>query len=250
MALETGTFISDLVATNPVGSDPLAFADDHIRLVKSTIKNTFPNISGAVTKTHTEINTAVDQAAAALPRAGGTMTGAITLAGNASADLHAVPRQQVISLIQAMYPVGSVYINASSTANPSVLLGFGTWVEFGSGRVLVGQNTGDTAFDSLEETGGSSTTSSSTPSMTASSTDLSIPTSGYATAASGAGTTPTGYMLTGSGRGEIGETLESVGWTNGSDRSIGSHTHTISGGAHTHSATPPYIVVKMWKRTA
>ena len=56
MALETGTFISDLNSANPLGSDALAFADDHIRLLKSTIKATFPNISGAVTKTHTEIN--------------------------------------------------------------------------------------------------------------------------------------------------------------------------------------------------
>lgn len=57
MALETGTYISDLVATNPVGAtDTKATLDDHIRLVKSTVKATFPNISGAVTPTHTELN--------------------------------------------------------------------------------------------------------------------------------------------------------------------------------------------------
>lgn len=56
MALETGTYISDLVATNPLGSDAKSSGDDHIRLVKSTIKTTFPNISGAVTPTHIEIN--------------------------------------------------------------------------------------------------------------------------------------------------------------------------------------------------
>lgn len=60
MALETGIYISDLVPTNPLGSDPLAFADDHLRLVKATLKSTFPNVTGAVTKTHAELNTAYD----------------------------------------------------------------------------------------------------------------------------------------------------------------------------------------------
>ena len=33
MALETGTYISDLVATNPVASDAKSQGDDHIRLI-------------------------------------------------------------------------------------------------------------------------------------------------------------------------------------------------------------------------
>ena len=56
MALETGTYISDLVSTNPVGTDTLDKADDHLRLIKSTVKATFPNITGAVTASHTELN--------------------------------------------------------------------------------------------------------------------------------------------------------------------------------------------------
>ena len=56
MALETGTYIDSLVATNPVATDGLAQADDHMRLIKATIKATFPSITGAVTATHTEIN--------------------------------------------------------------------------------------------------------------------------------------------------------------------------------------------------
>lgn len=57
MALETGTYISDLVATNPDGASPKSSMDDHLRLVKSTIKTTFPNVTGAMTMTHTELNT-------------------------------------------------------------------------------------------------------------------------------------------------------------------------------------------------
>lgn len=56
MPLETGTYISDLVTTNPTGTDTLDKADDHLRLIKATVKNTFPNVSGAVTPTHTELN--------------------------------------------------------------------------------------------------------------------------------------------------------------------------------------------------
>lgn len=56
MALETASYIDGLVATNPLGSDPLADADGHIRLVKSAIKATFPNITGPVTATQDALN--------------------------------------------------------------------------------------------------------------------------------------------------------------------------------------------------
>jgi hypothetical protein len=56
MALEIATYISGLNASNPAGSDPLAQADDHLRLIKSTIKNTFPNINGEVSLTDETIN--------------------------------------------------------------------------------------------------------------------------------------------------------------------------------------------------
>ena len=56
MALETGTYISDLVITNPAGADGKDRGDDHIRLLKSTIKTTFPNVTGAVNPTHVEFN--------------------------------------------------------------------------------------------------------------------------------------------------------------------------------------------------
>lgn len=59
MGLETGTYISDLNANNPVNdTDIVGEGDDHIRLLKSTILNTFPNISGAMTLTHQQLNAA------------------------------------------------------------------------------------------------------------------------------------------------------------------------------------------------
>ena len=95
MALEdlTGTkYIDDLVATNPAAGDDVSEGDDHIRGIKNVLKTTFPSIDGAITATDTELNyvdgvtsaiqTQIDNttttANAALPKAGGAMTGAIT----------------------------------------------------------------------------------------------------------------------------------------------------------------------------
>lgn len=59
MALETGTYINSLDAANPAATDALSSADDHLRLIKSTIKATFPNVTGAVTATHTTLNSTI-----------------------------------------------------------------------------------------------------------------------------------------------------------------------------------------------
>jgi len=57
MPLESATYISDLNTSNPVGStDKVQTLDDHVRLIKSTIKTTFPSVAGAVTATHAELN--------------------------------------------------------------------------------------------------------------------------------------------------------------------------------------------------
>lgn len=56
MGLETGTYINSLNAANPRGTDAKSAGDDHIRLLKATIKATFPNITGAVTPTQVELN--------------------------------------------------------------------------------------------------------------------------------------------------------------------------------------------------
>lgn len=58
MALETAPYINGLVASNPAAGDPLANADDHMRLIKAALLATFPNITGPVTATHTALNVA------------------------------------------------------------------------------------------------------------------------------------------------------------------------------------------------
>lgn len=48
MALETGTYISDLTVTNPVAGDPKSQGDDHLRLLKTALRNSFPGFTGPV----------------------------------------------------------------------------------------------------------------------------------------------------------------------------------------------------------
>jgi hypothetical protein len=56
MGLETSTYVNGLNVSNPAATDGLSQADDHLRLIKATIKNTFPNLSAAMTSTAAELN--------------------------------------------------------------------------------------------------------------------------------------------------------------------------------------------------
>lgn len=56
------------------------------------------------------------------------------------------------SVLEAVYPVGSIYLSVVST-DPGTLFG-GTWAAFGSGRMPIGVDGGDSRFDAAEETGG------------------------------------------------------------------------------------------------
>lgn len=59
------------------------------------------------------------------------------------------------SFLDAVYPVGSIYMSVKST-NPGTLFG-GTWKAIAQGRTLVGVNTSDTDFKTPEKTGGEKT---------------------------------------------------------------------------------------------
>lgn len=175
----------------------------------------------------------------------------------------------VTAALQAVYPVGSIYVNASSSTNPASLLGFGTWEAFGAGRVLVGLNGSDADFDTAEETGGSKTsTSSGTISGTVGGTALteaqmpkhyhlmlgpnnvsSPQDSGSSVGVYGGGTPDDGTQAYGtySTGGSAASGDQVTGTSNGD-----SHTHSFSGTftGSTQSTVQPYVVVRMWKRTA
>ena len=59
MPLETASYINGLVATNPASTDTVSQADDHIRLIKQVLKDTFPNLNAPVTATPAQLNAAV-----------------------------------------------------------------------------------------------------------------------------------------------------------------------------------------------
>jgi hypothetical protein len=58
MSIESATYVSQLVATNPLHTDPLGQADSHIRLIKSVLQQTLPNLNAAVNGTPTQLNNA------------------------------------------------------------------------------------------------------------------------------------------------------------------------------------------------
>ena len=56
MALEAATYIDELINTNPPGGDQASTIDEHLRLIKAVLLNSFANISGAVTASEVDLN--------------------------------------------------------------------------------------------------------------------------------------------------------------------------------------------------
>ena len=140
-----------------------------------------------------------------------------------------------------VYPVGSIYTNATVSTNPGTLLGFGTWSAFGAGRVMVGFDSGNVLFDTAEETGGSANTIVVTHTHTATST---VTDSGHVHS-----------IVTNAGSGStvgFGSTSPS-GSQNTDSATTGitvATTNANAGSSGTDANYQPYITVYMWKRTA
>ena len=133
----------------------------------------------------------------------------------------------VQTALEQLHPVGSIYINATNSTNPGTLLGFGTWVAFGAGRVMVGIDSTDSDFNEAEEEGGSKThtlTVDEIPSHDHSYTDNKSFLLGTAQSGSSVNTHNTNVEL--------------------------SVTTGSTGGGNAHNNLQPYVVVYMWKRTA
>ena len=120
----------------------------------------------------------------------------------------------------ASNPVGSILTNITGT-NPATYIG-GTWVAFGSGRVPVGLDAGQTEFDTVEETGGAKTHTLVTAEM---------PVHSH--------TRPTRAVYVATGAGEVFD-------PNGVNAIASGNT----GGGGAHNNLQPYIVVYMWKRSS
>jgi hypothetical protein len=151
----------------------------------------------------------------------------------------------VTAALGAIYPIGSIYINATSASNPSTLLGFGTWTAFGAGRVMVGLDGSDALFDTAEETGGSKDSVVVSHTHTASS---SVSDPGHSHTFSGTLSktdTVSGGGITIKTREDGTTTTSAVG----TGISV-STTVNATGSSGTNANVQPFIVVRMWKRTA
>lgn len=148
------------------------------------------------------------------------------------------------AILSAVYPVGSIYVNAGVTTNPATLLGFGTWVAFGAGRVMVGLNGSDALFDALEETGGSKDAIVVSHTHTATVTDPGHFHTTTLDNTTGAGGTP----------GAKWSALTSATQTSSANTDTKTTGITVAnsttGSSGTNANLQPYITVAMWKRTA
>jgi len=222
-------------STNFATKDSLS-SGNSLKIVKGTeIDTEFNNIATAVA-TKADLTSPTFTGTPSLPT--GT-TGVTQSSGNSSTLLATTAFVQ--AAIALLYPVGSIYTNATNSTNPATLLGFGTWTAFGAGRVMVGFNSGNALFDTAEETGGSADAIVVSHTHTATST------------VTDAGHTHTGTVGS-SGSGATGGGI-SVPINN---TSIGTSTTGITvattnastGSSGTNANYQPYITVYMWKRTA
>jgi hypothetical protein len=226
-------------ATNFATKDAL-ISGNPLKIVKGTEINTeFDNIQTAIA-TKADLASPTFTGTPTLPT--GTIATTQSL-GNSSTALATTAFVQ--AALSALYPVGAIYINATSSTNPATSLGFGTWTAFGAGRVMVGFDSGNALFDTAEETGGSADaiTVSHTHTATTTSTD-----SGHThiirTDATGGGG-GTGRFVNGNSGGT------QVDPTNTGTANITSTTTVASAGSSgTNANYQPYITVYIWKRTA
>ena len=244
-------------STNFATKDNLS-SGDPLKIVKGTEINTeFANIAIAVA-TKADLASPTFTGTPSLPT--GT-TGVTQSFGNSTTALATTAFVQ--AALAALYPVGSVYTNATNSTNPGTLLGFGTWSAFGAGRVPVGFDSGNALFDTAEETGGSADaiTVSHTHTGTTDSNGghqhfvvKSETRSGYP----GGPTSTSSVASALIGGGPTNEAYALAPGTSGADVGLsstaGAHTHTFTTGSTGSSGTnanyQPYITVYMWKRVS
>ena len=146
-----------------------------------------------------------------------------------------------------MYPVGSIYTSITNT-NPSDVFG-GTWVSFGNGKTLVGVDTSQSEFNTVEKTGGEKThilTNDELPKISfnfALTTGIAQDSRGWIDSASG-NAFKSYIMHTGLAR--MSTTNDGIETVTNVNRGV----NYEFGNNIAHNNLQPYITVYMWKRTA
>lgn len=78
--------------------------------------------------------------------------------GGTDAFIPIVPGiESIEDILKIIYPVGCTYTHTVDSTNPFNLFGFGTWVKFGEGRVIVNHKASDSDFDTPGLEGGAKT---------------------------------------------------------------------------------------------
>jgi hypothetical protein len=138
----------------------------------------------------------------------------------------------------AQNPIGSIKITTVNP-NPGTYLG-GTWAAWGSGRVPVGVDAGQTEFDAPEETGGSKIANLAHTHTIAHTHPMGAHTHALNTSANAT-----------LGGAAIRNNATDTGAMNGSPNTgASSAANSGTAGSTTQSLLQPYITAYMWKRTA
>jgi hypothetical protein len=149
--------------------------------------------------------------------------------------------------LSTIYPIGTIYTSTVST-NPATLFGFGTWVAFGAGRVLLGDGGGYSAG----ATGGSADAITVSHTHTASFTGTALGTHQHyvgsrdSTADNGGNYAQEfvqDYTSTSNGPATYTNPVSA-------GTPAGSVSVTSTGSSGTGANLQPYVVVYMWNRTA
>ena len=170
-------------------------------------------------------------------------------------DIESIVSQAVSNALLTAHPIGSIEVNVSGT-NPGTYLG-GTWEEFGSGRTLVGIDSSDSDFDTVEETGGEKTHTliiNEIPAHTHGSKSLVGTWANWGEGSGQVSSTKNGYKVTGIVS-AVGDNNQ-YGWGTSTGRDSdntslkidATHEHNSVGGSQAHNNLQPYITVYFWKR--
>jgi len=229
-------------STNFATKDNLS-SGDPLKIVKGTEINTeFANIAIAVA-TKADLASPTFTGTPSLPT--GT-TGVTQSFGNSTTALATTAFVQ--AALAALYPVGSVYTNATDSTNPGTLLGFGTWTAFAAGRVAVGFNASNALFDTAEETGGSADAITVSHTHPATVTD---PGHTHTLNFRGGASGNSDHDIDGNLIAPRVRTVQSSADNQSNSATTGiSVGVSTTGSSGTNANYQPYITVYMWKRTA
>jgi len=140
MTVETATYISQLDATYPAAGDQKNEGDNHIRLLKSTIKATFPNVAGAVTPTHTEINY-VDGVTSAIQTQFDAITTKSTDEAVSVFDYLSTAQKADVRTGALTLDTAAAFASAIATGKPVLVPGGPTWAYLIGSTLSVPSNT-------------------------------------------------------------------------------------------------------------